>query len=189
VNKQELRKFYLQKRLSLTSIEYEQLSNQLCQNFFAHVNLSGIKVLHTFLPIKKFKEPDTWIIIERLKGEFSDIKISIPKVTGQSNDLEHFYLEEEHILELSDWGIPEIHVGAATQVTDIEMVLVPLLAFDRSGHRVGYGKGFYDKFLTACSPACKKIGLSFFPAAEDIEINQHDQPLTAAVTPDAIFTF
>lgn len=173
----------------LTSIEYEQLNNRLCQNFFAHLDLSTIKVLHTFLPIKKFKEPDTWLIIDHLKKEFPEIRISVPKVSAQSNDLEHFYIEENIPLHLSNWGIPEPPVGTKTDLFHIDMILVPLLAFDTAGHRVGYGKGFYDKFLSALPSDCKKIGLSFFPPAKSIEINEHDQALNIVVTPDQVFTF
>lgn len=189
MNKQSLRKLYLQKRSELTPSEYEELNLRLCVNFFAQIDLSNVNVLHTFLPIKKFKEPDTWLIINRIKKEFPAIRLSVPKVSGQANDLEHFYIEDMQELPINDWGIPEPDFGATTLLAHIDMVLVPLLAFDIVGNRVGYGKGFYDKFLSTCSPECKKIGLSFFPPVESIDVNEHDQPLDIVITPDRIFIF
>ena len=72
----------------------------------------------------------------------------------------------------------------------IEVVLVPLLSFDRKGYRVGYGKGFYDRFFLKCNQATKKIGLSLEPPLGNIQ-NKHEQdiPLDATVTPDCVYEF
>ena len=188
MTKQELRKLYLQKRSALSAAEYDTLSIQLADNFFANVELTDVNILHLFLPIKKFNEPNTWLIIERLKKDFPHIKISIPRVNAATNDLEHVYLDEQN-LKLSNWAILEQSIGDQTQTLDIDMVLVPMLIFDHHGQRVGYGKGFYDRFLSICSPSCKRVGLSFFPPVEKIETNEHDQPLDLVVTPEQAYSF
>lgn len=141
-----------------------------------------------FLPIKKFNEPNTWLIIERIKKNFPDIRLSIPRVNVATNDLEHIYLDEQS-LQLSKWEIPEQIAGTKTEALHIDMILVPMLIFDQHGQRIGYGKGFYDRFLATSPPSCKKIGLSFFPPVEKIEINEHDQRLDLVVTPDQVFSF
>ena len=70
------------------------------------------------------------------------------------------------------------------------MVFVPLLAFDTQGNRVGYGKGFYDTFLTNCKPETIIIGLSFFEAEAAIEdIFESDVPLNYCVTPEKVYKF
>jgi 5-formyltetrahydrofolate cyclo-ligase len=70
------------------------------------------------------------------------------------------------------------------------VVFVPLLAFDKKGHRVGYGKGFYDRFLSDCKPETIKIGLSFFEAEESISaILPSDIRLDFCVTPTEIIVF
>lgn len=189
MTKQELRKIYLQKRSSLTPAEYGALNEKICESFFLNIDLSTVNVLHLFLPIKKFNEPNTWLIVERLKKEFPHIKLSVPKVKAGSNDLEHFYLEHSQQFQLSDWEIPEPDFGNLTDIAHMDMILVPLLIFDRRGHRVGYGKGFYDKFLSTASPNCKKVGLSFFPPVDTIEINEHDQPLDIVVTSEGVYFF
>ena len=70
------------------------------------------------------------------------------------------------------------------------MVLVPLLGFDERGHRVGYGKGFYDRFLAECNPKIQKIGLSLFePVAQIDDTSDFDIPLDACITPNRIWYF
>jgi 5-formyltetrahydrofolate cyclo-ligase len=70
------------------------------------------------------------------------------------------------------------------------MVLIPLLAFDQTGQRVGYGKGYYDRFLANCRPDCIKTGLSFFPAEDKItDTNTFDIAMDFCITPDKIYEF
>jgi 5-formyltetrahydrofolate cyclo-ligase len=166
MTKQELRKIYLEKRLKLSDIEYDELSQQICDQFFRSVDLSQLKVVHLFLPIKKNKEPNTWFIIDRLKNEFPFIKIAIPKVEGDI--LINYYLDSDCRLQENKWGIFEPIHGNLVNIKEIDLVLVPLLAFDLDGHRVGYGKGYYDRFLHDCKDSCFKIGISFFNAIEKI---------------------
>ena len=86
------------------------------------------------------------------------------------------------------WGIREPVSGEAVKPTTIDMILVPGLAFDRAGHRVGYGKGFYDRFLKTCRDDCVKIGLSYFEPVDEIaEAHEGDAALDFCVTPEGIF--
>ena len=104
--------------------------------------------------------------------------------------MENFYFEGLHQLENNAWGIPEPRQGIPTPIEKIDLVLVPLLAFDQRGHRVGYGKGYYDRFLAESNSDCRKIGLSFFEPVENInDITKDDVPLTGCVTPSAFFSF
>ena len=188
MNKKELRKIYIRRRMDLSDEAYRQLNRKLCDNFFAHVKLSAVQVLHTFLPIEKNREADTWLIIDRIKKDFPEIRLSIPKINNQSAELEHYYFENRKQLEINTWEIPEPIKGVPTSIEKIDAVLVPLLAFDRQGHRLGYGRGFYDRFLATCRPDCLKIGLSFFGVEEKIEgIGDKDIPLTMVITPDSVF--
>ena len=188
MTKSELRKLYLQKRLAIKEEDYITYNAQICNQFFSTIDLSLIKVIHTYLPIEKKREPDTWMIIDRIKQEFHNIRISIPRV--KNNVLENFYFDGTHQLEKNNWGIPEPKHGIPTPADKIDLVIVPLLAFDKSGARVGYGKGFYDKFLKGCRPDCKKIGLSFFEPIEQIsDTNEFDINLTHCITPTKLYQF
>jgi len=187
MRKEELRKIYLQKRLSLTEAEYLEGNKRICDNFFGLVDLSFTVVVHSFLPIEKTKEPNTWLIIERIRREFPHIRVSIPRINNETSALDNFYFEGLHQLQNNTWGIPEPKQGIPTPNDKIDVVLVPLLAFDAAGHRVGYGRGFYDKFLATTRKDCRKIGLSFFPAVDSIDnITGQDLPLDMVVTPKEV---
>src|SRR5688572_23026801 len=93
MTKGELRKIYLDKRLSLSEAEYLELNRQLCDHFFSSIDLSLIRVLHTFLPIEKTKEPDTWLIINRIMNEYPHVRISVPKINNQTSLMDNFYFE------------------------------------------------------------------------------------------------
>lgn len=182
MNKVELRKLYLEKRRALTTSEYIDLSQKLTTNFLTNVDLSQVKVLHTFLSIVKNNEPDTMGIIQHVRANHPAIRIAIPKV-NDAGEMESYFLKGDDQLKISSWGIPEPQSGVLVDPKEIDLVIVPLLIFDNQKHRVGYGKGFYDKFFTSCKVDCKKIGLSFFDPVEKIDdIGLHDLALDQVVT-------
>jgi 5-formyltetrahydrofolate cyclo-ligase len=190
MTKTELRKIYLDERLSLSDKEYERMNLGICENFFSHVDLSRVNVIHTFIPMEKTKEPDTWLIIERIQEEFPHIRISLPRINVKTIEIDNFFFETHKQLKTNPWGILEPQYGDATRTQDINMVLVPMLIGDQHGHRVGYGKGFYDKFLSTCREDCISVGLCFFEPIETIEdINTLDIPLKYCVTPLNVHRF
>lgn len=187
MTKKELRKIYLRKRMELSEAGYQQLNQRLCENFFSVINLGVVQVIHTFLPIKKNREVNTWLIIDRIRKDYPHVQISIPKINNHTAELEHYYYENPDQLKNNTWEIPEPVKGVPTPTQKIDAILVPLLAFDKQGHRLGYGRGFYDRFLASCRPDCKKIGLSFFEVEEKIEgISEKDIPLDLIITPDDV---
>ena len=188
MTKKELRKIYLNRRKELSDEAFRQLNERLCDNLFVKVKVSQIQVLHTFLPIEKNREVNTWLIIDRIRKDFPQVRISVPKINNQTSELEHYYFEDKDQLETNTWEIPEPIKGVPTPIEKIDAVLVPLLAFDRQGHRLGYGRGFYDRFLANCRPHCMKIGLTFFEMEEKIEgIGEKDIPLDMVITPESVF--
>ena len=188
MTKKEARKTFLQKRRDLSEAEYQQLNFQLYNQFFAQLDLSFLKCIHIFLPIEGKREPDTWQIIDRIRREFPHIRISIPKLVD--NKLENIYFEGLHQLKKNKLGILEPEQGVPTLIEKIDLVIVPLLAFDKLGNRVGYGKGFYDQFLVQCRKECKKIGLSFFePIAKLEDLEEFDFKLTSCLIPSGSIQF
>jgi 5-formyltetrahydrofolate cyclo-ligase len=187
MKKDELRKTYLAKRKALSISKRSQLSQQLCDQFFNTVDLARVNILHIYLPIESKCEPDTWLILNRIRKEFPTIRISIPKVKGDK--IESIYFEDLEQLEKVQWDILEPHQGELTANEKIDLVIVPLLAFDTQGHRIGYGKGFYDRFLKECRPDCKKVGLSLFEPVDAIEFNQNDVLLSLCITPSKVYNF
>lgn len=189
MKKAELRKLCLQKRLSLSDSDYFQLNLGLYQGFFTYLDLSFLKTVHIFLPIREKREPDTWLIIDRIRREFPHIRLSLPKIKTDGT-MENIYFEGLHQLEKNKWGIEEPRHGVPTPVEKIDLVIVPLLCFDAQGNRVGYGKGFYDQLLANCRPDTKKIGLSFFEESVEIDdVYEGDAKLTHCLTPNQLITF
>lgn len=189
MTKDQIRKIYLAKRLQLSEGEFQMLNKKVTDYFFTSVDLSFVSVLHTFLPIEKQREVNTWNIIDRVRREFPNVRISVPKVNNQTSIIDSYYFEGLHQLEKNTWGVPEPKQGIPTPPEKINAVLVPLLGFDRKGNRVGYGRGFYDKFLGILNPDCLKIGLSLFPPIEKInDVQPYDIPLNVVITPNGAVT-
>jgi 5-formyltetrahydrofolate cyclo-ligase len=189
MTKDQIRRIYLPKRTSLSEPEFNILNRKLAEEFFKSINLANVKVLHTFLPIEKQREINTWLIIDKVRKEFPQVQISVPRINNQMSLIESYYFEGPQQLEKNTWGIMEPKQGIPTPIEKIDMILVPLLAIDKQGNRVGYGRGFYDKFLAKCEHS-QKIGLSFFdPVAKIDDATDKDVPLNMAVFPKGIMKF
>jgi 5-formyltetrahydrofolate cyclo-ligase len=90
----------------------------------------------------------------------------------------------------SEYNIYEPVDGLEVPTSKIDVVFVPLLAYDTKGNRVGYGKGFYDNFLSKCKEDVVKIGLSFFEPEEAIDdVFETDIRLDYCVTPMTLYSF
>lgn len=188
--KTDLRRIYLANQKALSPTERTRKSELIGENFFANFDLSKINFLHCFLPITKFNEIDTEIILRKIRSEFPHIQTLVPRVNFATNEIENLLFTHETELAPNLWQISEPTHNEIIETDKIDMVLVPLLCFDERGFRVGYGKGFYDRLLSVCRPDCLKIGLSFFPPVEKIEDAQiFDVHLDYFVIPDGIIKF
>lgn len=186
MDKASIRKRILPIRKGLSPETVQQLSEKLLEQF-KQFDLSELKTLHIFLPIKSQNEPDTFLIIDWLKKYHPDIKIVVPRADFETSLMTHHYFEGMEDLEMNAYQILEpakaqIHNG------EIDMVIVPLIAFDKNGYRVGYGKGFYDRFLQGIQT--KKIGLSLLDELQVIDnVDEHDVKLDQCITPEKTYVF
>jgi len=188
VEKRELRKRYLAKMRSMSSAERVDLSKNITARLFADFDFSSFRVAHLFLSIDANNEVDTRPIIDRLRTEFPAIRVVVPRVGG--NELETLVYDDATQLKLSEWNVREPVDDRFVATQSIDIVIVPLLAFDRRGYRVGYGKGFYDRFLKTCRDDCLKIGVSFFPPVENIaDAHENDVRLDFCLTPSESYKF
>lgn len=169
------------RRDKLGESEYERFCRMVIENLFNHANLSSYYTLHTYLAVIEKKEADTWPILDRLKRESPHVRVVVPKMVG--DELEHYYYEGLHQLDQNQFGIFEPTHGTPVEISRIEAVIVPLLVADKQGNRLGYGRGFYDRFLNQCNPQCKKIGLSLFNLEETIPTDEWDIKLDLIITP------
>lgn len=188
--KAELRRIYLARQKSFSQIQRTRKSELIGEMFFANFDLSKINFLHCFLPIEKFNEIDTHIILQKIRLNFPHVQTLVPRVNFQINEIENLLFTHENELAPNLWQISEPTHDELIESGKIDAVLVPLVCFDERGFRVGYGKGFYDRLLKNCRRDCLKIGLSFFPPVEKIEDAQtFDVRLDYCITPEKIFGF
>ena len=170
--------------------EVETFSRQICALYFEGFAPVSPQVIHVFLPILKNRELNTWPIIQKLWQDFPDCKTVVPVTNFQTQELEHYQITPETTIAENHWGIPEPVNGLRVFEAEIDTVLMPLLAFDEKGSRIGYGKGFYDQFLQHCRPEVLKIGLSLLPAIpHEIPADPWDVPLNHCLTPGKRYDF
>ncbi|WP_428231011.1 5-formyltetrahydrofolate cyclo-ligase [Flavobacterium sp.] len=186
-NKKELRIHYknLRKELSLDDLEEKSLA---IANNLIQLPIWDKAYYHVFLPIEEQKEVNTEYVLHLLSGKDKEIVVS--KSNFESRGMTHFLLTDNTKIKKNEYNIPEPVNGLPVPSATIEVVFVPLLTFDLFGNRVGYGKGFYDKFLSECKPETIKIGLSFFEAEDKIEdVFESDVKLDFCVTPEKVYEF
>ena len=187
MKKTELRTKYKALRNSLSETEIDEMSLAIANKILT-LPIWEKTYFHIFLPITEYKEVNTEFILHILSGK--DKEIIISKVDFMTQKMTHFVLTDNTVIKKNKYNIPEPVDGIEVPSNKIDVVVVPLLAFDKKGHRVGYGKGFYDDFLTQCKPDVIKIGLSFFEPEELIsDIFEGDVKLDFCVTPESVHSF
>lgn len=186
MNKSEIRKQAAARRKALQAQDVTRLSEKLLQQF-SLMDFTAIHVVHLFLPIAEKNEPDTFMLIRWLKAHHPSIKIIVPKADFETSLMTHHPYKGEEDLQKNLFNILE-PAEEEEFIGKIDLVVVPLLAFDRRGYRVGYGKGFYDRFLQEHDAL--KAGLSFFESVDTItDIHANDIRLDLCITPDQIVYF
>jgi len=191
MKKEDLRFLFKQRRSELTDqmklklddlllIQFQKLSIDIPPNIMSYMIKEGSN------------EFDPQYIIDYCSFKKLDINISFPVILKDiySAEMNAMTANSDTKFITNSYGIPEPTQGNEISPELIDMVVVPLLCFDKSGNRVGYGKGYYDRFLKKCRKDCLKIGFSYFSPAEPIEnINEFDVPLDYGICPDTIHEF
>lgn len=185
-----LRKFFAEKRESITRSAYWAMNDRVLERVML-VDWTAYKTVHIFLPISELKEVDTFSILDYFKHAHPQLTIAIPRTDFENLQIQSVLYDPVYtILGRNKYNIPEPIHGKSIDTETLDAVFVPLIAFDHLGNRVGYGKGFYDRFLAQCRPDVKKIGLSFFEPVDQIDDkNEHDIPLDCCITPGKIWEF
>lgn len=185
-DKSTIRKQVLEQRKALTEDEF-LVSNQLLLAQFKTLDFSDITSIHVFLPIVRKREPDTYLMINWLQENHPQIRIVVSRANFKDHSMSHHPFSKEDLLE-NAYHIPEPQTTTLFE-GEIDMVLVPLLAFDQNGFRVGYGKGFYDRFLSGIETV--KVGVSLFEVQdEDIsDVHGDDVRLDLCITPKDVYQF
>lgn len=187
MNKSDLRKKYktLRQELSPEAIEDKSLA---IANRMLQLDIWEKTYFHLFLTIEEQKEVETEFILQILAGY--DKEIVVAKSNFDTLGMTNYLLTDNTKFQKNEYNIYEPVDGIEVPNSKIEVVFVPLLAYDKKGNRVGYGKGFYDKFLSACNEDVIKIGVSFFEPEETIDdVFENDIRLNYCVTPTTSYEF
>ena len=187
MTKKEARIKYKNLRRELSTEECDEKSRAIA-NELLKLPIWDKQYFHVFLSITEHFEVDTEYILHILAGKDKEILIS--KSDFESRKMTHYLLTDGTKIRKNKYNIPEPVDGIEVPDSKIDVVFVPLLAFDEKGHRVGYGKGFYDRFLSQCKPDVITIGLSFFEAEKEItDLHENDFALNYCVTPSKTYNF
>jgi 5-formyltetrahydrofolate cyclo-ligase len=187
MDKSYLRSTFLNRRKSLSISEVDKKSRLINSHFFKFLDqLDKIEILHCFLSIKEKNEVSTSGIFD--EGWKNGIKTGVPLVVNKS-EMVTVLINSSSILKPNKWGVPEpVEVKGLLSPAAIDLIVVPLLVADRFGNRIGYGGGFYDRYLPHLRPDALKVGLSLFEPIEKINKDPWDIALDYLITPSEVYT-
>ena len=188
MRKELIRKSFSNRRNLLNYDDFEKRTKLLIKKTIELITQVQPKCVHCFLPIESKLEINTFPIIEFCLSQ--DIQVVVPVTNFSDNTMKSANFNFNTLLTAKKYNIPEPINPSIVNDEIIDFVITPLLAFDLNGFRVGYGKGFYDRFFNLINPKSYKVGLSLFdPIIEIKDVNEHDICLTHCITSDEIYTF
>ena len=184
-----IRSRYKRKRADLGPEQRSVLSTQLTQKAMSFLlKRSEITAVHLFLPIVRLHEVDTTLLAKRLFESGRKLYTSVTDFSAK--EMKTVTLAPEMTWEADEMGIPVPSTLEWVEREDvIELVFLPLLAFDLGGFRIGYGMGYYDQFLSRLPSRVLKVGLSYFPPEARLPREPHDVPMDVCILPDEILYF
>lgn len=189
MTKQELRNIYRAKRAELDPRMRLRMDDLLLLQF-QQFDYMGVQNVLSYWPLAQHSEPNTHLFTGYLRHMVQGITIAYPLTDAGLSQMTAIAIHEDTVYHTNQWGITEPKEGAVIDAERIDLVFVPLLAYDQRGYRVGYGKGFYDRFLARCREDVVKIGFSYFePVGEITDTDQFDVPLTYCITPQQTYEF
>ena len=171
MDKKTLRKQIRDQKRAMTPEEIQRSSEALGEKFLESALYKQAKTIYGYLPYNQ--EVRTVPMLERALADGK--KVAVPKVYGE--EMRFIYLTDLTQVEIGYAGIPEPIADGPVGDDPTALVLMPGLAFDREGHRIGYGGGFYDKFLAA-EPNHPTIALCYaFQMVEELPVEEFDIPV------------
>jgi 5-formyltetrahydrofolate cyclo-ligase len=189
MTKNELRKIYKDRRLALTGKERLRFDDLLLIHF-QRLHLPPVTRVMSYWPLEHNAEPNTFLFSDFLEFRIPGLQLAFPKADFTTNTMQAVAVNDNTHYRKNKYGLAEPDEGDIIPPDRLDLIFVPLLAFDKKGYRVGYGKGFYDRFLKETNPKAVKLGLSYFEPEERIEdADEFDVPLTIGITPNSIYEF
>lgn len=189
MTKNQLRSEYKNKRSSISESEKLKLDDLLLIQFQSF-DYSDIQSLLTYWPIENHSEPNVELMARFLRLMLPEIKVAYPLIESTDFSMQAILTDEDTHFKTNNWGITEPIGTIEIPANKLDLIFIPLLAFDQKGYRVGFGKGYYDRYLEKCNPGTIKMGFSYFEPVDHItDTNQFDVPLNYCITPQHIYEF
>ena len=187
--KTEARKLYKDRRRALSLMERVKLDDLLLIQLQT-APLPFITFLLSYWPIEQNNEPNTHLFTDYLEFQNPELIICYPKSNFRDQTMQSVQTNDDTRFRKNGYDLYEPEDGVIVNPAGIDMIFVPLLIFDKKGFRVGYGKGFYDRYLSQCRSECLKIGFSYFEPLDAIDdTSEFDVPLDLCVTPTTVYVF
>ena len=177
--KKKLRSEYLKKRTQVSKRHKNKWDLSIFNRLITLKSYIDAKTVHVYISNSEKNEVDTFQLIHH--AHLNEKKVVVPKVVGDGL-LKHFEIKSTEDLKSNRWGIPEPRDGEEVKVRDLDLIIVPMVSGDRNRNRLGYGKGFYDRFLAESNAF--KIGLLYELQLhpEDLPSETFDIPLDLLLT-------
>lgn len=187
--KKEARKEFKQKKEGLRATQQMKWDDLLLIQFQT-VDWPHVSTVMSFYPILEMKEINSFLLTDYLHFKNPSLHLFYPKTNFDNNTMKAIHCTADTSFEENKYGIFEPAQGESVDSKVLDMIIIPLLAFDTKGYRVGYGKGFYDRFLKDCHEDCLKVGVSYFEPVDAIEDTaEFDIPLDLCITPQQVYVF
>lgn len=181
-DKRSLRLAMLGAKMRLRKEQVDELSDKVLKKLVRFIAWDKVHRVHTYIPITANNELDTWPLIHYLRAHHPDIEIYLPKLDGFAKFDPDTDIDENRL------GIPEPEGEKLKGHTGFDLIIVPIIGFDRRGYRLGYGAGYYDRFLA--EHRCKNIvGLAYAVSEIDaIPDEPHDKKMHTVITDKEIIS-
>lgn len=189
MTKSEVRKEFKKKRDEITAAQKMRWDDLILIQFQT-VELPFLSNVLSFYSIEENNEVNSFLLTDYLHFRNPSLVVAYPRMYTETTTMQALIATADGAFETNEFGITEPTGSEVLPAADVELVLVPMLAFDAAGRRVGYGKGYYDRYLSACSAGCLKIGVSYFPPIDRIyDAADFDVPLDLCITPEMVYVF
>lgn len=184
--KETLKKIILEKKKALTKEEINEKSTKIKQSLYSLTEFKKAKNIMFYVSFDN--EVDTQEIIKELLAK-KEKEVVVPYVIKGSKNLQLSELKNFNELEPKTFGILEPKEANIKNfdINKLDLVIVPGIVFDKNGHRIGYGFGYYDRFLKKLNKNAIKIGLTFeFQLVDKIPEEMHDVPMNIIISENRI---
>lgn len=187
--KSEARKVFSAKRKTTTAQQRLKWDDLILIQFQG-LPLPDIDILFSYAAMDT--EVNTDPIVDYLHFRNPAMQVAYPVCEFENYTMQAVLATPDTPFIKNQYGTPEPETEGASIIPPeaIDLVILPLLCFDKLGYRVGYGKGFYDKFLEQVSDNVIKVGLSYYEPIDKIQdLNEFDVPLDYCITPERMYEF